>query len=146
MWEVTATAKGDLSQGNAWWVGGHASLVLCATHMQYIVHVTQHLIGISSYGGGSYCTFCGGICGVVSFCDEAATILQKYETLSQCKYTLRIYHSFYPYQRQGPYSTKKELLRFLPEVYMKCDFRSPPPHLGMLVFFFPVNIVRKLRR
>ena len=36
------------------------------------------------------------------FFDQAATVLQQYKTVSGSKYTLRIYHSFFPCQRQGP--------------------------------------------
>ena len=36
------------------------------------------------------------------FFDEAATVLEQYETVLGSKYTLRIYHSFFPCQRQGP--------------------------------------------
>ena len=52
--------------------------------------------------------------GTLFFFDEAAIVLQQYESISGSKYTLRIYHSFFPCSGQGSRLTKKELLIFLP--------------------------------
>ena len=48
------------------------------------------------------------------FLNEAAIVLQQDESISGSKYTLRTYHSFFPYQGQGSRMTKKEQLIFLP--------------------------------
>ena len=48
------------------------------------------------------------------FFDEAAIVLQQYESISGSKYTLRTYHGFCPCPQQGSRLTKKELLIFLP--------------------------------